>query len=591
MLTKSMKTCLLSPFLVVAVIVGSVGLLMAPCVTAQIKNIPPATTQAEADAYKSAAAIADLDERARAADNFAKNFPDSQWRASLYEGSLVPYYQNGNLDRVIAMGHKILNIDPDDPVALVLVADALTTSASEGNPPDRDQRLNEAVALARRGLQTINSGIRLPEDTAPALIESDVNYLFSTAYADIARFELAHSDFPGAECDYRRSMSVMPSHVDTLNVFFLAQALEMQQKLAEALEYMNKALQTAPSNSEFAASARDEQKRITTLLGQGAGVITNPDVASSCGELPQPRHIALAQPSGSSAPSPGSQAAAPAASPQTGNAVNSRPQTDSAEGQRGVSVAPRPKPGLVGTDQTGRYVALVIGINDYRDLPKLKTAVNDANSVANTLHNLYGFDTRILLEASRNDITKALNEYRRTLDENTNFLVYYAGHGFYDKDADKAYWLPADAEPGDTSNWIIADEITTDIKVIPARHILIISDSCYSGGITREISPAFTPQERGRYLQKMIAGRSRTLMSSGGLEPVSDAGSQGHSVFADALLRGLTTSDDQAFSAEILFQEFIRVSVAGKSEQTPQYGAIRNSGHDAGDFVFVRVAH
>ena len=233
----------------------------------------------------------------------------------------------------------------------------------------------------------------------------------------------------------------------------------------------------------------------------------------------------------------------------------------------------------------------MIGINDYRDLPKLKTAVNDANSVANTLHNLYGFDTRILLDASRNDITKALNEYRRTLDENTNFLVYYAGHGFYDKDADKAYWLPADAEPGDTSNWIIADEITTDIKVIPARHILIISDSCYSGGITREISPAFTPQERGRYLQKMIAGRSRTLMSSGGLEPVSDAGSQGHSVFADALLRGLTTSDDQAFSAEILFQEFIRVSVAGKSEQTPQYGAIRNSGHDAGDFVFVRVAH
>ncbi len=53
----------------------------------------------------------------------------------------------------------------------------------------------------------------------------------------------------------------------------------------------------------------------------------------------------------------------------------------------------------------------------------------------------------------------------------------------------------------------------------------------------------------------------------------------------------LDDPDDQEFSAEILLQEFISVSVAGKSEQTPQYGAIRNSGHDAGDFVFVRVAH
>lgn len=283
-------------------------------------------------------------------------------------------------------------------------------------------------------------------------------------------------------------------------------------------------------------------------------------------------------------------AAAPATNPQTSMSANAGTEPESAGAKRGVSAAPESKPGL-GREQTGRFVALVIGINDYRYLPRLKTAVNDAEYIARTLHDLYGFETRILRNANRNDITKALNEYRRNLDESANFLVYYAGHGFYDKDADKAYWLPADAEPGDNSNWIIADDITTDIRVLPARHVLIISDSCYSGGITREVSPAFTPQERGRYLQKMIEGRSRTLMSSGGLEPVSDEGSDGHSVFASALLHGLTTTEDQAFSAENLFQQFIRVPVAGKSEQTPQYGAIRNSGHDSGDFVFVRAVH
>lgn len=253
---------------------------------------------------------------------------------------------------------------------------------------------------------------------------------------------------------------------------------------------------------------------------------------------------------------------------------------------RGVTPAQPPK--SAPPEGKGQSVALVIGINDYKHLPKLKTAVGDANAIAKVLHDSYGFDVRVLHNSTRNEIMKALSEYRRTLDEHASFLVYYAGHGYYDKEADKAYWLPVDADQENTSNWIIADEITTDIKVIPAAHILIISDSCYSGGITRGFSPTFSPTERGRYLRKMIDGKSRTLMSSGGLEPVSDSGSDGHSVFAGALLNGLKTNDEPAVSAEILFQDFVRVSVAGKSEQTPQYGAIRNSGHDAGDFVFFK---
>ena len=236
----------------------------------------------------------------------------------------------------------------------------------------------------------------------------------------------------------------------------------------------------------------------------------------------------------------------------------------------------------------GKYYALVIGINDYVYAPKLKTAIKDAQAVGAVLRQQYGFDTRILTDATREDIIHALADYRRTLDENSNLLIYYAGHGVYDKDADKTYWLPSDGEITDNSNWIMADDITTDIKVIPARHILIISDSCYSGGITRSVDIGFTPQERGRYLEKMMAGKSRTLMSSGGLEPVSDEGGGGHSVFAAALLRGLTAEEDTAFSAENLFEEFIRISVAGQSDQTPQYTVIRNSGHDSGDFVFIR---
>jgi hypothetical protein len=86
----------------------------------------------------------------------------------------------------------------------------------------------------------------------------------------------------------------------------------------------------------------------------------------------------------------------------------------------------------------------------------------------------------------------------------------------------------------------------------------------------------------------MQAKRSRTLLASGGNEPVSDIGGKGHSVFAKALLEGLAGIDHRAFTAEELYYQYIKEMVAGSSEQTPEYNIIRNSGHEGGDFVFKR---
>jgi hypothetical protein len=88
----------------------------------------------------------------------------------------------------------------------------------------------------------------------------------------------------------------------------------------------------------------------------------------------------------------------------------------------------------------------------------------------------------------------------------------------------------------------------------------------------------------------MAAGRSRTLMASGGDEPVSDKGTDGHSVFAYAILKALDTEASPVFTASDLFFTKVRQQVAGRSEQLPQYSIIRNSNHDDGDFVFVRAA-
>lgn len=238
---------------------------------------------------------------------------------------------------------------------------------------------------------------------------------------------------------------------------------------------------------------------------------------------------------------------------------------------------------------SGRYFALVVGNNAYQYVPRLKTAEADAKEVDAILREQYGFQTRLLLNANRQQIISAINSFRRELTPDSNLLIYYAGHGVNDKEIDKAYWLPVDARLDDNSNWISADDITSNIKGIPSKHVLIVSDSCYSGTLTRGLEASLpAPSERQRYLQKMFAGKSRTLMASGGNEPVADGGGGNHSIFANALLRGLTQMEKSEFTAGELFRDFVEESVAGRAQQTPEYNPLRNSGHESGDFVFVR---
>ena len=243
----------------------------------------------------------------------------------------------------------------------------------------------------------------------------------------------------------------------------------------------------------------------------------------------------------------------------------------------------------------GNYYALVIGINDYAaPLPALKTAVSDAKSVADLLSGQYGFQVTTLLnqDATRDKIFKAITHFRKSLAENDSFLIYYAGHGSFDRETAKAYWLPADADPDPlvTSRDISADDLTTEVRGLAARHVIIISDSCFAGDISRSAGD-FSPSEGNQaYIHRMQHAPSRTLMASGSDEPVSDAGSRGHSVFADQLLQAMQSPSEKSFTADDLFVS-IRKSVLARSGQSPQYTSLRDSirsssNLDSGDFVF-----
>ncbi len=246
------------------------------------------------------------------------------------------------------------------------------------------------------------------------------------------------------------------------------------------------------------------------------------------------------------------------------------------------------------SDEFGAYHALIIANAEYDHLDNLVTPLNDGEEVAKILSQNFGFKVTKLFNASRYDMMSALNGMRRTLTEQDNLLIYFAGHGAFDKANNRGHWLPVNAEHDSTANWVSTIDVTDIVNAMSARHILVVADSCYSGALTRsehtELDPGMSDDLRSRWLRAVAETRSRHLLTSGGIKPIVDDGGNGHSVFANALLEVLRSSTGIVESSTVY--QRIRPLVADRArelqlDQTPRYAKLKRTGHEFGEFLLV----
>jgi len=227
---------------------------------------------------------------------------------------------------------------------------------------------------------------------------------------------------------------------------------------------------------------------------------------------------------------------------------------------------------------------------------KKEVDVADAQAVVDVLESRYGFRARPLLNATKGQMLTALNDYRKLLTEDDSLLIYYAGHGTIDRDLLRGYWQPVDASRDDDSTWIDGDEISKQIEGMKARHVLVVADSCYSGALTRgggvELKRGTSAAAEIKRLTLLSRMPSRTVLTSGGEQPVLDAGGGGHSIFATAFLQVLRTNGQVLDGSAVynqLFDQVRRTAAKYKVDQSPRYTALREAGHLEGEFLFIPV--
>jgi hypothetical protein len=196
-----------------------------------------------------------------------------------------------------------------------------------------------------------------------------------------------------------------------------------------------------------------------------------------------------------------------------------------------------------------------------------------------------------------------------------SLMIYYAGHGSLEQSSQESYWLPVDYDDRDSKTWISEREITGWVGQSKALHVLIVADSCYAGamihGATAQLTSNGSPQAEKLRLALLAKLASRTVLTSGGFEPVNDGGPDGNSIFAHEFIRALRLNTQVIETTTLYFSFADQVKMAAKrlglmsklrgivnpmtpmmnaEPQTPEIAWLADAGHKpGGEFLFMPI--
>ncbi len=231
-----------------------------------------------------------------------------------------------------------------------------------------------------------------------------------------------------------------------------------------------------------------------------------------------------------------------------------------------------------------QFHAVLIACSDYTGSKwkPLPTTVNEAEAYKNILINKYGFAKENILEVynkDRRDILNILSSKMQSLTANDNIIILFAGHGTYiKKEGSEAigYWVPLDAET--PIDYISNGNLSEIIYACKAKHVLMVSDACYSGamrGSDDQEMDRLTARDEWQF-------KSRQILTSGGLEKVP-----GESVFIKMVIKSLEMNAEKILSVKTLYN-LIYQGVKNQTEREPELNIFGKDGNEGGQFYFIK---
>ena len=145
-----------------------------------------------------------------------------------------------------------------------------------------------------------------------------------------------------------------------------------------------------------------------------------------------------------------------------------------------------------------RAYALVIGVEDYRDLSTTEGARRDAEDFARLVTQGFGVpedNTRVLLDshATRGDILAQLAWFQDNVTGGDRIYLYFSGHGSPETTDGTPFLMPYEATPENLEHTGVQLSTLIDgLEQTEAREVIAFVDACFSGSGERSVLPEGT---------------------------------------------------------------------------------------------------
>lgn len=213
--------------------------------------------------------------------------------------------------------------------------------------------------------------------------------------------------------------------------------------------------------------------------------------------------------------------------------------------------------------------ALLIGTSDFQSWTGLDNPVNDASSIADTLNKLFGFKTKLLINPKLSEIYNALYHYNNLLKEDDQFLLYIAGHGYFDTTIYRDGFIVANDSKtlrADTflTSYIPFSQLRNITDNFKSKQVMVMLDVCFSGAfdnnedlVAGNINYNLNYKLDNNSVNKKLQMVTRKYITAGSrIEEVPDNFKGGHSPFAWFVLDGLRRAarEKKYLSSSMLFK-------------------------------------
>ncbi len=231
-------------------------------------------------------------------------------------------------------------------------------------------------------------------------------------------------------------------------------------------------------------------------------------------------------------------------------------------------------------------IAVVIGNRNYdhKDIPEVTYAGNDAQAMRIFLKDTLGYqDGNIIFMTDtikpdlemifgiKNNHKGMLYDYIKP--DVSDVFIYYSGHGAPDINTQKAYFVTKNSTPDKIAfTGYALDIFFENISRLPAKHITVVIDACFSGGtdsgkwIVSNASPALIKVSNPPVGKKNVA----ILTSSESSQISSWYPEKRHGLFTYFLLKAVNGDADKDSNRQITYKEIFDY-VSNRTEGVPYW--------------------